>query len=215
MLSLIQRLFRLHEDKMAKKFIENPFVKQIPNILTASRVIIAIIILFIKPFSIAFYVIYAWCGISDLFDGVIARAIKVESSLGSLLDTIGDVLLTFTGAFVTFKYMYEVDNLAICGMLAAILSIFAFRAIGAVVTLVRFKKFAMLHTIGNKVGMILLFLFPLFYELLGTVGAPIFIYTVSGVCILAAIEEIVIEIISKDFNENIKSIFQIVGKKAK
>ncbi len=200
---------------MANKFIENPFVKQIPNILTASRVIIAVIILFIKPFSIAFYVIYAWCGISDLFDGVIARAIKVESSLGSLLDTIGDVLLTLTGSFVTFKYMYQVDNLAIWGPLAAVLSIFVFRAIGAIVTLARFKKFAMLHTIGNKVGMILLFLIPLFYELVGTVGAPIFIYAVSGVCILAAIEEIVIEIIAKEFNENVKSIFQLIGKKAK
>ena len=200
---------------MANKFIENPFVKQIPNILTASRVLIAIIILFIKPFSIAFYVIYAWCGISDLFDGVIARAIKVESSLGSLLDTIGDVLLTLTGSFVTFKYMYQVANLAIWGPLAAVLSIFVFRAIGAIVTLARFKKFAMLHTIGNKVGMILLFLIPLFYELVGTVGAPIFIYAVSGVCILAAIEEIVIEIIAKEFNENVKSIFQLIGKKAK
>ena len=200
---------------MANKFIENPFVKQIPNILTASRVLIAVIILFIKPFSIAFYVIYAWCGISDLFDGVIARAIKVESSLGSLLDTIGDVLLTLTGSFVTFKYMYQVDNLTIWGPLAAVLSIFVFRAIGAIVTLARFKKFAMLHTIGNKVGMILLFLIPLFYELVGTVGAPIFIYAVSGVCILAAIEEIVIEIIAKEFNENVKSIFQLIGKKAK
>ncbi|MBR2349178.1 MAG: CDP-alcohol phosphatidyltransferase family protein [Clostridia bacterium] len=200
---------------MANKFIDNPFVKQIPNILTASRVLIAIIILFIKPFSIAFYVIYAWCGISDLFDGVIARAIKVESSLGSLLDTIGDVLLTLTGSFVTFKYMYQVDNLTIWGPLAAVLSIFVFRAIGAIVTLARFKKFAMLHTIGNKVGMILLFLIPLFYELVGTVGAPIFIYAVSGVCILSAIEEIVIELIAKEFNENVKSIFQLIGKKAK
>ena len=88
---------------MEKKISQNAFVKQIPNILTASRIIIAIIILFIKPFSISFYIIYGYCGISDLFDGVIARAIKNESSFGSLLDTIGDVLLTITGSFVTFQ----------------------------------------------------------------------------------------------------------------
>lgn len=199
---------------MEKKLSQNAFIKQIPNILTASRILIAIIILFIKPFSIAFYVIYGYCGISDLFDGVIARAIKSESSFGSLLDTIGDVLLTVTGSFVTFKYMYTVDNLWIWGMLAAVLSIYLFRAIGAIVTLVRFKKFAMLHTIGNKVGMILLFLFPLFYELLAKVnGAQIGLYVICGICVIAAIEEIIIEIIAKDFNENVKSIFQLLPKK--
>lgn len=199
---------------MEKKLSQNAFIKQIPNILTASRILIAIIILFIKPFSIAFYVIYGYCGISDLFDGVIARAIKNESSFGSLLDTIGDVLLTVTGSFVTFKYMYTVDNLWIWGMLAAVLSIYVFRAIGAIVTLVRFKKFAMLHTIGNKVGMILLFLFPLFYELLAKVnGAQIGLYVICGICVIAAIEEIIIEIITKDFNENVKSIFQLLPKK--
>ena len=199
---------------MEKKLSQNAFIKQIPNILTASRILIAIIILFIKPFSIAFYVIYGYCGISDLFDGVIARAIKSESSFGSLLDTIGDVLLTVTGSFVTFKYMYTVDNLWIWGMLAAVLSIYLFRAIGAIVTLIRFKKFAMLHTIGNKVGMILLFLFPLFYELLAKVnGAQIGLYVICGICVIAAIEEIIIEIITKDFNENVKSIFQLLPKK--
>ena len=199
---------------MEKKMSQNAFIKQIPNILTASRILIAIIILFIKPFSIAFYVIYGYCGISDLFDGVIARAIKSESSFGSLLDTIGDVLLTVTGSFVTFKYMYTVDNLWIWGMLAAVLSIYLFRAIGAIITLVRFKKFAMLHTIGNKVGMILLFLFPLFYELLAKVnGAQIGLYVICGICVIAAIEEIIIEIIAKDFNENVKSIFQLLPKK--
>lgn len=199
---------------MEKKLSQNAFIKQIPNILTASRILIAIIILFIKPFSIAFYVIYGYCGISDLFDGVIARAIKSESSFGSLLDTIGDVLLTVTGSFVTFKYMYTVDNLWIWGMLAAVLSIYLFRAIGAIITLVRFKKFAMLHTIGNKVGMILLFLFPLFYELLAKVnGAQIGLYVICGICVIAAIEEIIIEIITKEFNENVKSIFQLLPKK--
>ena len=199
---------------MEKKLSQNAFVKQIPNILTASRILIAIIILFIKPFSIAFYIIYGYCGISDLFDGVIARAIKNESSFGSLLDTIGDVLLTVTGSFVTFRYMYVVDNIAIWGMLAAVLSIYVFRAIGAIVTLVRFKKFAMLHTIGNKIGMILLFLFPLFYELLSLIsGAQIALYVICGVCVVAAIEEIVIEIITKEFNESVKSIFQLLPKK--
>ncbi len=199
---------------MGKKLSQNAFIKQIPNILTASRILIAIIILFIKPFSIAFYVIYAYCGVSDLFDGVIARAIKNESSFGSLLDTIGDVLLTWTGSFVTFRYMYAVDKLEIWGMLGAVLSIYVVRTIGALITLKRFKKFAMLHTIGNKVGMILLFLFPLFYELLsGVGGAEITLYVICGICVLAAIEEVAIEIVSKDFNENIKSIFQLKPKK--
>lgn len=199
---------------MSSKLSQNAFIKQIPNILTASRILIAIIILFIKPFSIAFYIIYGYCGISDLFDGVIARAIKNESSFGSLLDTIGDVLLTITGSFVTFRYMYEVDNIWIWGMLCAVLSIYVFRAIGAIVTLVRFKKFAMLHTIGNKVGMILLFLFPLFYQLLSKVnGAQITLYVICGICVISAIEEIIIEIITKEFNENIKSIFQLIKKK--
>ena len=100
-------------------------------------------------------------------------------------------------------------------MLSAVLSIYVFRTIGAVVTLVRFKKFAMLHTIGNKIGMILLFLFPLFYQLFASInGADIALYVICGICVVAAIEEIVIECITKEFNENVKSIFQLLPKKA-
>ena len=57
-------------------------MKNIANYISVSRIIMAIILLVIETFSIAFYIIYIYCGISDMLDGLIARKSKNESKTG-------------------------------------------------------------------------------------------------------------------------------------
>lgn len=192
------------------RFTENPFVRQIPNILSAARIVIAIVIMFIPPYETAFYVIYAFCGISDLFDGVIARALHIESRLGGTLDTIGDTLLTWTGCHVVFSNMDPLYP----GLLAAILAVFAVRIIGAVITLCRFRKFAMLHTAGNKIAMIILYLYPFFYTLTAKYGCvQEVVYSICALGILAGIEEIVIQCLVPELDESILSVVTVFKRR--
>ena len=192
------------------RFTENPFVRQIPNILSAARIVIAIVIMFIPPYETAFYVIYAFCGISDLFDGVIARALHIESRLGGTLDTIGDTLLTWTGCHVVFSNMDPLYP----GLLAAILAVFAVRIIGAVITLCRFRKFAMLHTAGNKIAMIILYLYPFFYTLTANYGCvQEVVYSICALGILAGIEEIVIQCLVPELDESILSVVTVFKRR--
>lgn len=194
---------------------ENKFVKQIPNLLTISRIIIAVVIMFIEPYSVAFYVIYAFCGVSDSIDGTLARALKTSGRLGETLDTIGDALLTYTTTHMVAMYARTVDHLSCWqGMVIAICLVFASRVFGALVTLIRFKKFALLHTIGNKVGMFIFYLYPFMYKALRDVGGAGYgLYAICALCVLAGIEEAIIELLIPSFDPNVKSLVDVIKRR--
>lgn len=52
--------------------------KNVPNILSGLRILLAIILMVIKPFSVMFWIIYAICGVSDMIDGYIARKKRTQ-----------------------------------------------------------------------------------------------------------------------------------------
>ena len=66
------------------------FRKQIANIITISRILGSIYLLYSPVFSISFYIMYLFCGITDMIDGTIARKTKSVSELGARLDTVAD-----------------------------------------------------------------------------------------------------------------------------
>lgn len=66
--------------------------KYIANILTSCRVISSVLLLFFSAFSMAFYILYLFCGFSDMIDGTIARKTNSASKFGSKLDTIADLI---------------------------------------------------------------------------------------------------------------------------
>ena len=66
------------------------FRKQIANIITISRILSSIYLLLSPVFCISFYIVYLFCGITDMVDGTIARKTKSVSELGARLDTVAD-----------------------------------------------------------------------------------------------------------------------------
>lgn len=48
-------------------------MKSIANYISIARIFLALTLALTKPLSIAFFTIYLVCGISDFFDGYIAR----------------------------------------------------------------------------------------------------------------------------------------------
>lgn len=65
-------------------------LKRIPNILSLLRLLAAAILIFAVPFSALFYILYCFCGISDIADGFLARRLNAESDFGAKLDSLAD-----------------------------------------------------------------------------------------------------------------------------
>lgn len=63
--------------------------------ITASRLVCAGILLFTAPFSILFWILYGYGGMSDLADGFVARAMKQQSDWGAKLDSTADAAFFF------------------------------------------------------------------------------------------------------------------------
>ena len=66
--------------------------KQIANIITSSRILCSICLLLCPVFSVTFYIMYLFCGITDMVDGTIARKTKSASESGARLDSVADIV---------------------------------------------------------------------------------------------------------------------------
>jgi len=80
--------------------MSNSFKEIFPNLLTLSRGLFVIIItwLFYSSFSFRFpliYLLFILAGVSDYFDGTLARKWKVKSDFGIVFDSLFDKILTF------------------------------------------------------------------------------------------------------------------------
>ena len=61
-------------------------MKNIANVLTASRFLFAAGMVLATPFSGAFWVCYLGGGVSDLLDGPLARSLHIQSEVGAKLE---------------------------------------------------------------------------------------------------------------------------------
>ena len=130
--------------------------KQIANILTDCRILGSILLLFFPAFSVAFYILYLFCGFSDMIDGTIARKTNSISEFGSRLDTVADLI------FVVVSIIRLVPEIQIPGWVWIWGSIIAIVKTGNIILgYVSEKQLISLHTIMNIATGLLLFLLPL------------------------------------------------------
>ena len=153
--------------------------KQIANIITSCRIFGSIGLLFCPVFSDGFYVLYLFCGLTDMVDGTIARKTGATSSFGARLDTVADFLFVIA----SFVKLVPVIQFPVW--------IWVWAAVIAVVKLVNLvwgilgrKQMPSLHTIANKVTGLCLFLLPL------TMSFVDLRYTAPVVCVIATIAAI-------------------------
>ena len=130
--------------------------KQIAYIITSSRIICAVCLLFCPAFSVAFYIIYLFCGITDMVDGTVARKTKVVSEFGAKLDTVADIAFVTVSLIKILPAIHIPEWLWIWGSAIAIIKI------GNIIWgYLSKKQFISLHSILNKITGMLLFLLPL------------------------------------------------------
>ena len=153
----------------------------IANILTACRILGSILLLFFPAFSVAFYIIYIFCGFSDMIDGTIARKTNSISKFGSQLDTFADLIFVVVSLFKFLPAIHIPQWLWIWGSVIALIKIS-----NIIFGYVSKKQFISLHTFMNKATGLLLFILPLTISFVDLKYAAI---VVCSIATFSAIQE--------------------------
>ena len=162
------------------------------NSITMLRIIGTICLLFTKPFTKLFYIIYTVSGISDVFDGYVARLTKTSSAFGAMLDSIADLVLYSVMVLKIFPALYSTLPIQIWYAVTIVVII---RIVSYLSAAIKYRRFASLHTKLNKVTGFLVFLIPYMIKL--PVATP---YCVAACGVSASsLEEMMIHIRSKDY----------------
>ena len=147
--------------------------------ITGSRIVFSLPLLFIPLTSALFYVFYLLCGFSDMIDGTVARKTNSASEFGARLDTVSDFV------FMTVALIKFMPHLYIPVWLWIWIGVIAMIKFGNVFgKFVRTRKLISPHTVLNKVMGLLLFLLPV------TLSFIDLMYTLPIVCTVATIAAI-------------------------
>ena len=153
--------------------------KHIANIITGSRIVFSLPLLFIQLTSAWFYALYLLCGFTDMIDGTVARKMGNASDFGAKLDTVSDFVFMVV-AFIKFAPYLHIST-----WLWMWIGVIAMMTLGNVALgFVRTKKFISPHTVLNKATGLLLFLLPM------TISFIELTYTLPLVCAVATVAAI-------------------------
>ena len=155
--------------------------KHIANIITGCRMIGSLLLLLFPAFSFGFYILYLFCGFSDMVDGTIARKTNSTSNFGSQLDTVADLVFVVVSLFKLLPAIHIPGWLWIWGGVIAVIKIS-----NMIWGYFSKKQFISFHTIMNKVSGLLLFLLPLTIPFLELNHIAI---AVCSIATLSAIQE--------------------------
>ncbi len=175
----------------------------LPNMITSLRIVGTLFLLFIHPFTAAFYIIYTLCGVTDVLDGFIARRTKSISEFGAKLDSIADLLFYSIMIIKVFPILLEVLPMQVWYMVAGVLII---RSACYLLAAIKYRKFASLHTYMNKVTGLAVFSIPYFIREPYAVMVCKVIAVIAGT---AALEELIMHIVRKEYKPGVKTILDI------
>lgn len=181
--------------------------RQTPNILSSLRILGAIAIIFLKPLSVPFFIVYGIAGITDPLDGFIARKFHLESRIGSIIDSIADWALLLIMAIKMLPYLMgilEWWNWVI------ILIPFVLHVTAYIVCFIKFRCFSSVHTYMNKLMSAAIFIFPFTF-----IGEIYWLYNSYEIffgvfALYGSIEINLIHLLSKEYNESNKTLCRVL-----
>ena len=130
--------------------------RHIPNIITLSRIPMAVALPFVQSSPAVFWTLYLLCGLSDVLDGAVARLAGTESRIGEKLDTLADIvfvamwMVLFIPAINVGRWIWIWT-----GVIALI------KVVNVIYGLAMKKGLVAKHTPANKATGFLLFLLPM------------------------------------------------------
>jgi CDP-diacylglycerol--glycerol-3-phosphate 3-phosphatidyltransferase len=150
--------------------------KHIANIITGSRIVLSLPLLFIPLSSAWFYVLYLFCGLTDMIDGTIARKTGAVSKIGAKLDAVADFVFMFVCWVKIFPLIHIPVWLWVWIIVVVLIKIF-----NITLVFIQKKKLISIHSVLNKITGFALFLLPLSLTFVETT------YSIATICVLATI----------------------------
>ena len=148
--------------------------KHIANTITSIRIVCSILMLFCATFSVAFYILYFFAGLSDMIDGTIARKTNSISKFGAQFDTIADLIFVAVSLIKFLAFIHIPIWLWIWIALIAIIKI-----CHIIWGCLYQKKWPSVHSIMNKITGALLFLLPLTLHFVELTYSAIVVCTIA------------------------------------
>ena len=185
---------------------------QTPNILSTLRILGAIAIVFLESLSIPFFVVYGIAGITDPLDGFIARKFHLESRIGSIIDSVADWTLLLIMAICVLPYMISILE---WWNWVIILVPFTLHIAAYIICYIKFRCFSSVHTYLNKLMSAAIFGFPFTF-----IGEIYWLYNSYEIffgffALCASIEINLIHLLSKEYNENNKTLLKVLKERKK
>ena len=165
-------------------------MKHLPKCISVLRIIGTAAMLFVEPFTAAFLILYSLCGVSDVLDGMLARAMHATSELGAKLDSAADLLFYAVMLIRIFPVLWQKLPRSIWLIVGAAVLI---RLISYGYVAIRYHRFSSMHTAGNKLTGLMVFLTPYFISLPETFATPC-CFAVAIVAFLSSAQELLMHL---------------------
>jgi CDP-diacylglycerol--glycerol-3-phosphate 3-phosphatidyltransferase len=144
---------------------------QLPNIITLLRIVGSLGLLLCDVTGVAYWIIYAFCGISDIADGWLARKLKCVTKEGALLDSLADICFVACCAWKLLPILELPQWLWLwAGVIVAI------KVVNQISALVKNRRCFFPHTLANKITGFLLF-----------IAVPVTFWSIIPIAIVAAV----------------------------
>jgi len=184
-------------------------MKYIPNALSIARIVVAAILLvgaltgIMPALTAVFMGFYIFGGLTDLFDGPLARRLGANSQMGANLDGTADYIFIAV-ALVTIIPAFDGINALSIGI---VIGFVALKVLGMIVGYIHYRQLMMMHTRLSKAAAFVAWLIPIIYFFTALDINTIFIF-LGIYCYIYLAEEIAINIIMPYPKRDMKSVFE-------
>ena len=156
-------------------------MRQIPDLLSMSRIVLCLPLLMVDAMTTPFWVLYLIAGLTDILDGFLARRWGVESKFGAKLDSLADFVFVLVVGYKLFPWLKLPTALwMMIGLVALV------KVINAISSFVVKHRIEYLHTKANKLTGFLLFIGMMTIE--QSYFVPI-AWAIACIALFAAIQE--------------------------
>jgi|TARA_B110000261_G_scaffold159516_2_gene197591 cardiolipin synthase len=189
--------------------MKDKFIFNIPNILSAYRLVMfPVILLFMYLGKENLFVIFLCISlVTDILDGFIARTFNMVTELGAKLDSLADTGTYILAIIGVFMYKYNEFEPYLISFIAFI-SLFI---ISHVIPLIRYKRLPSFHLYSWKIGGYIQGFF--FFTLFVFDFYPSFYIFMAIWGITAFIEHIIIQFIIDGMRSNLKGLYWVLKER--
>lgn len=182
--------------------MKSPLVNQIPNALSALRIVSCLLYVFIGDSLFYFVLVTALIALTDVLDGFLARRLKCQSETGAFLDSVGD--FAFFVSLLIYLAVYKGNLLWDRRWILGAAVLIKLAPLG--ISLARNRALIFIHTYLNKVSGLVVLAGILALIAFSSPGAIDVIACVVGV---AGLEEALILILRRNPDKNLRSVLDL------